>query len=213
MMDDLDSSVDSDKSGIPTKCPRLIIDGDDRTFSQITDDVNIDRCNDHNHMMNYSTHLNEITDLRHESLNQLLKSNIEFIKNENIELKPIDGRSKIVYVNHQCDFRSVNNCRHKHSASDHNNNNSTSIGIAAMMENCQHDCEVSLCHRNENMRHNHMHADGQDGDGATNNMLIERDNSGDNASQYAQLIDDESKHCTSIDDKCVSSRVALVQHI
>lgn len=55
-----------------------------------------------------------------------------------------------------------------------------------------------------NMRHHHhMPAGGNDG---ANAMLIERDNSGDNASHYAQMIDDESKHCTSIDDKVVSSR-------
>lgn len=209
MMDDLDSSVDSDKSGIPSKCPRLIIDDDDRTFTQITDKIDVDRSGDHNHMMTYS-HLNEITDLRHESLNQLLKSNIEMIKNENIELKPIASRSKIVYVNHDrgvidCGCISEN-CRPEHSGSDHNNNTG-SISIGTLMENCQSNCEVSLCHRNENLRHHHMHSGGDDGcSDSTNVMLIGGGSGGgdDNASQYAHMIDNESKHCTSIDSKVVS---------
>lgn len=214
-MDDLESSVDSDNSGIPSKCPRLIIDVDDRTFTQIIDKIDVDRINDHNHMVNY-THLNEITDLRHESLNQLLKSNIEFIKNENIELKPIASRSKIVYVHHvnrdiQCGCVSPL-CRHKHFTSDHNNNNNNngSINIGTLMENQrQHDCELSLCHRNENMRHHHMHPSAIDdaGNDSANVMLIGENGVGDDASQqYGQLIDDESKHCTSVDNKVVSSR-------
>lgn len=214
-MDDLDSSVDtdSDNSGIPSKCPRLIIDVDDRTFTQLTDKIDVDRINDHNHMVNY-THLNEITDLRHESLNQLLKSNIEFIKNENIELKPIASRSKIVYVDHvnrgiQCGCISPH-CRHEHSTSDYNNNNAGSINIGTLMENQrQNDCESSLCHRNENMRHHHMHpsAGNDAGNDSANVMLIGGNGVGDDASQqYGQVIDDESKHCTSVDDKVVSSR-------
>lgn len=210
MMDDLESSVDSDKSGIPSKCPRLIIDDDDQTFTQITDKIDVDRSNDHYHMVHYP-HMNEITDLRHESLNQLLKSNIELMKNENIELKPIAGRSKIVYGNHNRGIHcgcATENCRHEHSASDCNNNNG-SMGIASMPENRPSDCDVSLCHRNENMRQHHMHPGG-DGDGGSDNaMLIGSDGSGgggENAPQYGRLLDDESKHCIPIDDKVVSSR-------
>lgn len=205
-MDDLESSMDSDKSGIPSKCPRLIIDDDDRTFTQISDKIDIDhRSTDHNQMVNY-THLNEITDLRHESLNQLLKSNIELIKNENIELKSIAGRSKIVYVNHNrsnCGCISAN-CRHEHLASDHNNNNG-SIGIATLMENCQSDCEVSMCHRNETLRHQHMQSGGRDDGNNSGNVMLIGGGGDDNVPQYAQLIDDEPKHCTSIDGKVVSS--------
>lgn len=210
MMDDLESSVDSDKSGIPSKCPRLIIDDDDRTFTQIADKLTIDQSNDHNHMVTYA-HLNEITDLRHESLNQLLKSNIELMKNETIELKPSAGRSKIVYANvnrgSHCGSASAN-CRHVHSGSDHNNNNG-SIGLATLMENCQSDCEVSMCHRNESLRHQHMHSGGDDGGSDRTNVMLLGGNSrcgGDEASQYVPLLDDETKHCAPIDEKAVSSQ-------
>lgn len=198
MMDDLESSVDSDKSGSPSKCPRLIIDNDERPFGQISDKIGVE----HNHLGTY-THLNEITDLRHESLNQLLRSNIELIKNEHIELKPIAGRSKIVYANqnraNHCGCIS-SHCRHTHVTSDHNNNNNGSIGggIAAFMDNCRSDCNVSMCHRSET--HQPMQSGSSDGGDSAQVMLI-----GGAASQYGQLLDEESKHCTSIDDKVVSS--------
>lgn len=223
MMDDLESSVDSDKSGMPSKCPRLITD-DDRTFTELTEKIDVNR-----HMVNY-THLNDITDLRHESLNQLLKNNIELMKNENIELKPIASRSKIVYVdqhrNIDCGCVSVN-CRHENSASDHNNNGScgNEITAASLIGNRHRsECAETMCHRRENLRHHHMHTNVGGSDSA-NNMLIDdvsimtdatmgksdgNRNGDNNAAQYSQLIDDESKHCNSIDDKLVSSSVDLL---
>lgn len=55
-----------------------------------------------------------ISDLRHESLNHLLKQNIELVKNQNIDLKPMHLAENLL---------NDTDCHHNHHDDEDNNNN------------------------------------------------------------------------------------------
>lgn len=137
-MDDLGSS-DSESSALPAKCPRLIIDTSlpSHHFKEMPDK---DDLND----LSY-THLTEITDLRHESLNQLLKNNMEMMKSDDIELKLIGHHRSRTHSQQP-------------SRSDLNNNN----GAVSLMDCCRDD--------HINVYRTHAH-DGND-NGASHLMLL-----------------------------------------
>lgn len=79
-----------------------------------------------------------ITDLRHQSLSHLLKNNIELIKNQTIDLKPMTNNSDSISSTHQyaidgnCSTDNVINCNCSNCCDDEDKNNNSSIATDQM---------------------------------------------------------------------------------